>query len=164
MSSLDSAHIPISSYWERVGPTSICCGPYSVRLSNFKGTYMTYRLTRYFTDMIRLHWMGQDEQHFWFWHDTAYPDLMHSKEDFAYLNFRYTDTPVKPEDMTDFYKPETAAIQPCLPLNTSWTPLSILSFKSIVTSSGLLTSALNFRSCGLEFVSASPARGDVTGE
>lgn len=72
---------------------------------------MTYRLTRYFTDMIRLHWMGQDEQHFWFWHDTAYPDLMHSKEDFAYLNFRYTDTPVKPEDMTDFYKPETAAIQ-----------------------------------------------------
>lgn len=72
---------------------------------------MAYRLTSYFYVSIWRHWHGMDEDHFFFWHDTNYPDLIYSKEDSRYLNFRYTDTPVKPEDMTDFYKPETVAIQ-----------------------------------------------------
>ncbi len=67
-------------------------------------------MTKYLVVMLQRHWTGNDEEHYWWWHDTAYPDLMHSKEDGKYLNFRYTDTPVKPEEMTNFYKPETAAV------------------------------------------------------
>lgn len=73
--------------------------------------YITYRLTRYLLVMIKRHWMGRAEEHYWWWHDTAYPDLMHSKEDMKYLNFKYADTPVKPEHLTDFYKPENDAVQ-----------------------------------------------------
>ena len=54
-------------------------------------TYITYRLTTQLGHMIKRHWEGKDDQHYFWYYDTLYPDLMHDADDMRYIGFRYTD-------------------------------------------------------------------------
>ena len=54
-------------------------------------TYITYRMTKFLGFMIKRHWEGKDDQHYFWYYDTLYPDFLHDEEDMRYINFRYTD-------------------------------------------------------------------------
>ena len=54
-------------------------------------TYVCYRMTRLLASMVLKHYNGQDDLHYFWYHDTNYPDLLHDEEDMRYINFRYTD-------------------------------------------------------------------------
>ena len=66
-------------------------------------TYITYRLTRMSWFMIKRHWAGKDDPHYFWFYDTLYPDLLHDADDMKYINFRYTDNKVTPDPMTGYY-------------------------------------------------------------
>ena len=60
-------------------------------------TYICARMTRFLYYMIARHWAGKDDQHYFWYYDTLYPDLLHDSDDMRYINFRYTDQKVSPE-------------------------------------------------------------------
>ena len=66
-------------------------------------TYICLRLTRCTMFMIKRHWEGKDDPHYFWYYDTLYPDLLHDAEDMRYINFRYTDNKVTPEPLTGYY-------------------------------------------------------------
>ena len=66
-------------------------------------TYITYRMTKFMYFMVKRHWEGKDDQHYFWYYDTLYPDLVHDEEDMRYINFRYTDQKVSPDAMTGYY-------------------------------------------------------------
>ena len=70
-------------------------------------TYITFRMTRCLAGMIKRHWFptpeGRDDQHYFWYYDTLYPDLLHDADDMRYINFRYTDQKVSPDAMTGYY-------------------------------------------------------------
>lgn len=66
-------------------------------------TYMTYRMTKFLGFMIKRHWEGKDDLHYWWYYDTLYPDMLHDEEDMRYINFRYTDNKVSPDAMNAYY-------------------------------------------------------------
>ena len=66
-------------------------------------TYVCFRMTRFLYNMIKRHWEGKDDQHYFWYYDTLYPDLLHDEEDMRYINFRYTDQKVSPDGMTGYY-------------------------------------------------------------
>ena len=71
-------------------------------------TYISFRLFRCLGYMIKRHWfpsahLGEDDQHYFWYYDTLYPDLLHDADDMRYINFRYTDAKVTPEPMTGYY-------------------------------------------------------------
>ena len=65
--------------------------------------YMTFRMTRFQYNMIKRHWSGRDEDHYFWYYDTLYPDLVHDEDDMRYINFRYTDQKLQVEEMTGYY-------------------------------------------------------------
>ena len=69
-------------------------------------TYITYRMTRFLYFMIDRHWKGKDDQHYFWYYDTLYPDLLHDADDMRYIGFRYSDQKVSPEPLTG-YSPMT---------------------------------------------------------
>ena len=66
-------------------------------------SYITYRLTYTTLKMVKRHWEGKDDPHYFWYYDTLYPDLLHDADDMRYINFRYTDNKVTPEPMTGYY-------------------------------------------------------------
>ncbi len=66
-------------------------------------TYITYRMTKFLYFMVKRHWEGKDDQHYFWYYDTLYPDLLHDEDDMRYINFRYTDQKVSPDPMTGYY-------------------------------------------------------------
>ena len=66
-------------------------------------TYITFRMSRFLYYMIDRHWKGKDDQHYFWYYDTLYPDLLHDADDMRYINFRYTDQKVSPEPLTGYY-------------------------------------------------------------
>ncbi len=66
-------------------------------------TYVCFRMTRFLYFMIKRHWEGKDDQHYFWYYDTLYPDLLHDEEDMRYIGFRYTDQKVSPDGMTGYY-------------------------------------------------------------
>jgi len=66
-------------------------------------TYITYRLFRTTWIMTKRHWEGKDDQHYTWYYDTLYPDLLHDADDMRYINFRYTDAKVVPDPMTGYF-------------------------------------------------------------
>ena len=66
-------------------------------------TYICARMTRFLYHMIARHWAGKDDQHYFMYYDTLYPDLLHDSDDMRYINFRYTDQKVSPEQLTGYY-------------------------------------------------------------
>ena len=66
-------------------------------------TYITFRMTRFLYYMIDRHWKGGDDQHYFWYYDTLYPDLLHDADDMRYINFRYSDQKVSPEPLTGYY-------------------------------------------------------------
>ena len=66
-------------------------------------TYMTFRMTRFMYGMIKRHWEGKDDQHYFWYYDTLYPDLMNDEDDMRYIGFRYTDQKVSPDGLTGYY-------------------------------------------------------------
>mmetsp|Transcript_17813 Transcript_17813/g.30192 ORF Transcript_17813/g.30192 Transcript_17813/m.30192 type:complete len:115 (-) Transcript_17813:144-488(-) len=65
--------------------------------------YTTLRLSRTLYMMIKRHWEGKDDQHYFWYYDTNYPDLFHDSDDMRYINFRYTDQKVTPQVLTGYY-------------------------------------------------------------
>ena len=53
--------------------------------------------------MTKRHWLGKDDAHYTWFNDTNYPDLLHDADDQRYINFRYSDQRVVPENFTGFY-------------------------------------------------------------
>ena len=66
-------------------------------------TYMFMRMSRFLYYMIDRHWKGNDDQHYFWYYDTLYPDMLHDADDMRYINFRYTDQKVSPDAMTGYY-------------------------------------------------------------
>ena len=66
-------------------------------------TYILFRMTRFQYYMIKRHWAGKDDQHYFWYYDTLYPDLLHDADDMRYINFRYTDQKVSPDTLTGYY-------------------------------------------------------------
>ena len=66
-------------------------------------TYVFYRMTLFQYAMIKRHWAGRDDQHYFLYYDTLYPDLLHDADDMRYINFRYTDQKVSPDALTGYY-------------------------------------------------------------
>ena len=66
-------------------------------------TYIFARLSFTLGVMVKRHWKGEDDPHYYQYYDTLYPDLLHDSDDMRYLNFRYTDNKVTPEPMTGYY-------------------------------------------------------------
>ena len=69
----------------------------------FFWTYITARMTLFMYGMIKRHWEGRDDQHYFWYYDTLYPDLLHDADDMRYINFRYTDQKVSPDSLTGYY-------------------------------------------------------------
>ena len=65
--------------------------------------YITFRLSKTTLEMCKDHWQGKDDQHYFWFYDTLYPDLYHDSDDQRYINFRYTDQKVVPEPLTGYY-------------------------------------------------------------
>ena len=65
--------------------------------------YVCARMTRFLYYMIDRHWKGKDDQHYFWYYDTLYPDLLHDADDMRYIGFRYTDQKVSPEPLTGYY-------------------------------------------------------------
>lgn len=66
-------------------------------------TYICYRMTRLMYHMVTRHLEGKDDQHYFQYYDTNFPDLILDAEGQHVINFRYTDQQVQPEDMTGYY-------------------------------------------------------------
>lgn len=66
-------------------------------------TYIFARMSRFMYYMIERHWQGKDDQHYFWYYDTLYPDLLHDADDMRYINFRYTDQKVSPDQLTGYY-------------------------------------------------------------
>lgn len=66
-------------------------------------TYICFRMTRFLYHMIKRHWAGKDDQHYFWYYDTLYPDLLHDEDDMRYIGFRYTDQKVTPDQLTGYY-------------------------------------------------------------
>ena len=70
-------------------------------------SYICYRMTRTLGAMIYRHWFpspeGKDDQHYFWYYDTLYPDMFHDADDMRYINFRYTDNKVVPDGLTGYY-------------------------------------------------------------
>lgn len=66
-------------------------------------TYICWRMTRFMHYMVKRHWEGKDDQHYFWYYDTLYPDLLHDEEDMRYIGFRYTDNKVSPDALTGYY-------------------------------------------------------------
>ena len=66
-------------------------------------TYCTGRMTLFLYGMIKRHWEGNDDQHYFWYYDTLYPDLLHDADDMRYINFRYTDQKVSPDALNGYY-------------------------------------------------------------
>jgi hypothetical protein len=66
-------------------------------------TYVFYRMTKLMVTMVKRHFEGKDDLHYFWYYDTLYPDMLHDEEDMRYINFRYTDAKVSPDPMTAYY-------------------------------------------------------------
>ena len=44
-------------------------------------TYICFRMTRFLYNMIKRHWEGKDDMHYFWYYDTLYPDLLHDEEE-----------------------------------------------------------------------------------
>ena len=66
-------------------------------------TYICYRMTKFQYFMIKRHWEGKDDDHYFWYYDTLYPDLIHDEDDMRYINFRYTDQKLQVEELTGYY-------------------------------------------------------------
>ena len=64
---------------------------------------MFMRMSRFLYYMIDRHWKGNDDQHYFWYYDTLYPDMLMDADDMRYINFRYTDQKVSPEPLTGYY-------------------------------------------------------------
>jgi hypothetical protein len=53
--------------------------------------------------MVDRHWKGEDDQHYFWYYDTLFPDMLYDAEDMRYLNFRYTDQKVVPDALTGYF-------------------------------------------------------------
>ena len=69
----------------------------------FFWAYITMRMTRFLYHMIKRHWAGNDDPHYFWFYDTAYPDMVLDEDDMKPINFRYTDQKVSPEAMNGYY-------------------------------------------------------------
>ena len=69
----------------------------------FFWTYVCLRMSNFLYQMIKRHWDGKDDQHYFWYYDTLYPDLLHDADDMRYINFRYTDQKVSPDALTGYY-------------------------------------------------------------
>ena len=61
------------------------------------------RMTRFLYHMIKRHWQGNDDPHYFWFYDTSYPDMILDEDDMKPVNFRYTDQKVSPEAMNGYY-------------------------------------------------------------
>jgi hypothetical protein len=66
-------------------------------------TYIFMRMTRYLYHMVKRHWEGKDDMHYFWYYDTLYPDMFFDEEDMRYINFRYTDNKVAPDPLIGYY-------------------------------------------------------------
>lgn len=66
-------------------------------------TYIFYRMTKFELYMIKRHYEGKGDLHYFWYYDTLYPDMFHDEEDMRYINFRYTDNKVVPDPLTGYY-------------------------------------------------------------
>ena len=66
-------------------------------------TYIFLRMSMFQYNMIKRHLEGKDDQHYFWYYDTLYPDLLHDADDMRYINFRYTDQKVSPDSLTGYY-------------------------------------------------------------
>ena len=69
----------------------------------FFWAYITFRMTRFLYHMIKRHWAGNDDPHYFWFYDTAYPDMVLDEDDMKPINFRYSDQKVSPEAMNGYY-------------------------------------------------------------
>jgi hypothetical protein len=51
-------------------------------------------MTKFMYFMFKRHWEGKDDQHYFWYYDTLYHDLVHDEEDMRYINLSYTDLKV----------------------------------------------------------------------
>ena len=65
--------------------------------------YVFARMTRFQYYMIKRHWLGYDDPHYFWYYDTLYPDMVLDEDDMKPVNFRYTDQKVSPDAMTGYY-------------------------------------------------------------
>ena len=66
-------------------------------------TYVFLRMTRFLYFMIKRHYEGKDDQHYFWYYDTNYPDMLHDSEDMRYINFRYIYQKVVPDALTGYF-------------------------------------------------------------
>ena len=66
-------------------------------------TYVFYRMTKQLYYMVWRHYTGRDDLHYFWYYDTLFPDMIHDADDMRYINFRYTDQKVVPDELTGFY-------------------------------------------------------------
>ena len=66
-------------------------------------TYIFYRMSKFLYHMIKRHWEGKDDPHYFWFYDTLYPDLVCDEDDMRYINFRYTDQKLQVEELTGYY-------------------------------------------------------------
>ena len=69
----------------------------------FFWSYCFMRMSFFLYHMIKRHWEGGDDMHYFWYYDTLYPDLLHDADDMRYINFRYTDQKVSPDALTGYY-------------------------------------------------------------
>ena len=65
--------------------------------------YITFRMTRFLYHMIKRHWAGKDDPHYFWYYDTLYPDMILDEDDMKPVNFRYTDQKVSPDALNGYY-------------------------------------------------------------
>jgi hypothetical protein len=60
-------------------------------------------MSKFLIVMMRNRFTGKDDQHYFWYYDTLYPDMFFDEEDMRYINFRYTDAKVVPDPLTGYY-------------------------------------------------------------
>ena len=76
---------------------------YFFLLRPFFWTYICARMTRFLYHMIKRHWAGKDDPHYFWYYDTLYPDMVLDEDDMKPVNFRYTDQKVSPDALNGYY-------------------------------------------------------------
>ena len=66
-------------------------------------TWMFYRMSKWLGHMIWRHFTGRDELHYFWYYDTLFPDMIFDSDDMRYINFRYTDQKVVPDELTGYF-------------------------------------------------------------
>ena len=53
--------------------------------------------------MVSRWYRDEGDPHYFWYYDNLYPDFINDMEDYRYINFRYTDQQVGPDNMTAYY-------------------------------------------------------------